>query len=160
MKAEPQKEHQWLHRIMGNWTCKGEAPMEPGKPPVTWTATETVRSIGGVWVMAEGKAEMPGGGEGLSIMTLGYDPAKQRFVGTFVASMMNNLWVYEGTLDEGGNKLTLDTEGPAMGVPGTTARYQDIIEFQSDNQRTLTSMMQGPDGAWTQVMFMEYTKAG
>ncbi len=33
MKAEPQKEHEWLHKLVGEWTCEAEASMEPGKPP-------------------------------------------------------------------------------------------------------------------------------
>ena len=42
---------------------------------------------------------MPDGGPATMIMTLGYDPAKKRFVGTFIGSMMTNLWVYEGELE-------------------------------------------------------------
>lgn len=46
-----------------------------------------------------------------TIMTIGYDPHRQRFVGTFVASMMTHLWMYEGALDDGERVLTLETEG-------------------------------------------------
>lgn len=34
MKIEPQKEHQWLQKLVGEWTCETEAACEPGKPPV------------------------------------------------------------------------------------------------------------------------------
>src|SRR5688572_16235421 len=112
MKTEPQDQHKWLHRMIGDWNCEGEAEMAPGQPPVKWKSTETVRSLGGVWIIGEGLGQMPEGGESKSVMTLGYDTAKQRFVGTFVANMMTNLWVYEGTLE--GDVLTLDTEGPRM----------------------------------------------
>jgi hypothetical protein len=156
MKTEPQDQHKWLHRMIGDWNCEGEAEMAPGQPPVTWKSTETVRSLGGVWVIGEGLGQTPDGGESKSVMTLGYDTAKQRFVGTFVANMMTNLWVYEGMLE--GNVLTLDTEGPRMDDSGAIAKYQDIVEIQSDNERTLTSRMQGPDGDWTTVMSMRYTR--
>ena len=33
MKAEPQKEHQWLQKLVGEWTSEGEADMGPGQPP-------------------------------------------------------------------------------------------------------------------------------
>ena len=81
MKVEPQKEHQWLQQLVGAWTSEAEATMEPGKPPQKFTGTETVRSVGGVWVVAEGDGEMPGGGVGTTVMTLGYDPQKKRYVG-------------------------------------------------------------------------------
>ena len=31
--------------------------------------------------------------------TLGYDPAKKKYVGTFIASVMTHLWIYSGSLD-------------------------------------------------------------
>ena len=46
MKTEPQKEHQWLQKLVGEWTCESEATMEPGKPPERFKGTESVRSLG------------------------------------------------------------------------------------------------------------------
>ena len=159
MNIEPQKEHQWLQKLVGDWTCEGEGAMEPGQPPVKWTGTESVRSVGGLWTVAEGGGEMPGTGEPTTtLMTLGYDPQKKRFVGTFMGSMMTNLWVYEGTLDASGNMLTLDTEGPNMAVQGKMAKYQDIIEIKSNDQRLLRSRMQGEDGKWNEVMTATYRR--
>ena len=37
MKTEPQKEHRWLQKLVGEWTCESEATMEPGKPPERFT---------------------------------------------------------------------------------------------------------------------------
>lgn len=62
MKVEIQKEHEWLQKLVGDWTYESEMPMEPGAAPTKFTGTETVRSIGGIWILAEGKGEMPGGG--------------------------------------------------------------------------------------------------
>ena len=59
MKTEPQKEHQWLQKLVGEWTYEGEATMEPGEPPAKMTGTESVRSLGGLWILAEGQGEMP-----------------------------------------------------------------------------------------------------
>ena len=98
-----------------------------------------MRSIGGLWVQAEGRGEMPGGGDLVMVLTLGYDPKKKRYVGTWVGSMMANLWVYDGALDATGKVLTLETEGPDMTAEGKTAKYKDVIEFKSDDHRVLTS---------------------
>jgi hypothetical protein len=154
-KPEPQKEHQWLQRLLGNWTFEGDATMGPDQPPMKFSGTERVRALGDVWVIAEGEGAMPGGGSSSSMMTLGYDPKKQRFTGTYLGSMMTSLWIYDGTLD--GDRLVLDTEGPGMS-DGTTARYRDTITLDGD-QRTLTSEIQGDDGGWTQIMKMTYTRA-
>ena len=48
MPAQPQKEHQWLQKLVGEWTYEIEATMEPDQPPVKSTGTETVRSLGGL----------------------------------------------------------------------------------------------------------------
>lgn len=159
MTAEPQAEHRWLDRLVGEWTCEGEATMDPGQPPARFKTTESVRSLGGLWVVAEGRGEMPDGASMTSIMTLGYDPARGRFVGTFVASMMTHLWLYDGALDADGAKLVLDTEGPDITTDGrTSTRFQDIVEVQSDDRRTLTSLMLGGDGIWSQVMRADYRR--
>ena len=60
MNAEPRKEHHWLERLVGEWTYESEAPMAPGQPPVKHTGTESVRSLGGVWVLCEGRGEKAG----------------------------------------------------------------------------------------------------
>lgn len=69
MKTEPRKEHQWLQKLVGEWTYETEAPMEPGQPPEKFTGTESVRLLGGLWIVAEGQGEMPGGGEATTVMT-------------------------------------------------------------------------------------------
>jgi Protein of unknown function (DUF1579) len=157
-KPQPQKEHEWLSRLAGDWTFEGEASMGPDQPMTKFNGTEHVRMLGDVWFIAEGTNEVPGGSPHRSIMTIGYDPAKQRFVGTFVASMMTYLWLYEGSLDDAGKILTLESEGPAMSSAGT-AKYLDAIEIESDDRRIMTSRMQGEDGSWTEMMRMTYTRA-
>ena len=158
MKTEPQKEHQWLQKLVGEWICEGEATMTPGQPPEKWKATESVRSLGGLWTLGEGTGEMPDGGVSTTVMTLGYDPQKKRFVGTFIASMMTHLWVYDGALDEPGDVLTLDTEGPGMAGDGKMVKYQDMIEFKGDGHRVLTSRMLGDDGNWREFMTAHYRR--
>ena len=126
--------------------------------------TESVRSLGGVWTIGEGKGEMPGGGTGYTVMTLGYDPAKKRFLGAFIGSMMTHLWIYDGSLDESGKILTLDAEGPGFTadggiVEGKMVKYQDIIEFKSDDHRTLSSRMLTDAGEWVGIMSADYHRA-
>jgi hypothetical protein len=153
---EPQREHQWLQRLVGQWTFEADCQMGPDQPPGKSSGKESVRSLGGLWTIGEGYGEMPGGGECWSIMTLGFDPRIKRFVGTFVASVMTHLWPYMGTLDAAEKVLTLESEGPSCTDDGTMAKYQDIIEFITDDHRTLSSQYLGQDGRWVPFMKAHY----
>ena len=159
MKVEPQKEHQWLQKLVGEWTYEGEARMGPDQPPMKSTGSESVRSLGGVWFLCEGQGEMPGGGgPATTLMTLGYDPQTKRFVGTWIGSMMTRLWVYDGALDAAETVLTLDAEGPSMTDPEKTAKYKDVIEFKSDDHRVLTSHVLGDGGTWHRFMTANFRR--
>lgn len=153
-KAETRKEHQWLQRLVGEWTVEGEASMVPGQPPEKYSGIESVRSLEGIWTVCEGR-DSPDAGPS-SIMTLGYDPARGRFVGTFVAGMMPHLWIYDGELDADGKRLLLNAEGPSLTTEGQTGKYRDTIELVSDDHRVLTSSFLFEDGEWRQFMRTDY----
>jgi hypothetical protein len=157
MQAEPQKEHRWLEKLVGDWTYETDAPGEPGKPPEKLKGTERVRSLGGLWVQGEGQGPM-GGGQATTVITLGYDPLRKRYVGTWVGSMMTHLWVYDGELDASGKVLTLASEGPSMAGDGKMAKYRDVVEFVSDDQRLLKGYVQSDDGKWQQIMTVAYQR--
>lgn len=158
MMAEPGPEHQWLQQLVGEWTYETDATMEPGQPPTKLEGSESVRSLGGLWTVAEGQGQMPGGGVATSMMTLGYDPQGKRYVGTWLGSMMPYLWVYDGTLDASGKVLTLAADGPDMAVEGKMAKYQDVIEFKNNNHRVMTSRTLGDDGTWHEFMKVDYRR--
>ena len=52
-KPQPQKQHQWLARLDGEWTMEGEAMMGPGQPVQKFRGTERTRSLGGLWFLVE-----------------------------------------------------------------------------------------------------------
>ncbi|AFY92107.1 DUF1579 domain-containing protein [Chamaesiphon minutus] len=157
MNAEPQIQHRWLDKFIGTWTSETEFSMEPNAEPSKATGTEVVRSIGGVWIVAEGTSDLPDGGVGTTIMTLGFDPRIDRFVGTFIGSMMTHLWVYNGSLDPAQKVLTLDTEGLNFSQTAM-AKYQDIIEFVSDDHRVMKSQILMDDGTWNHFMTAHYRR--
>lgn len=157
MHVEPQKQHQWLDQLIGEWMSEAECSMGSDQPPSKTQGTEVVRSLGGLWIIAEGVSEMPDGGAGKTMMTLGFDPQRDRFVGTFIGTMMTHLWIYNGSLDVTEKVLTLDTEGPNFSQSGMT-KYKDIIEFVSDDHRIMTSQILGDDGNWLQFMTAQYRR--
>jgi hypothetical protein len=158
MITEPQKEHHWLQKLIGEWTSEAECEAGPDQPSSKTKGSEKVRSLGGMWVLCEGEGEMPGGGAATMLMTLGYDPQRKRYVGTWIGSMMTHLWVYDGWLDAAGKVLTLESEGPSFAGDGTMAKYRDIIEFISDDHRTLSSHVLGDDGNWRGFMTAHYRR--
>ena len=151
INPKPQKEHKWLDRFVGEWTSEATSQATDTMPATKHTGTETVRSLDGIWIVAEAQGEM-----GPTILTLGFDTDKKKFVGTFFGSMMTNLWIYEGELDSAGKVLTLETEGPSFTGDGSRVPYKDSMEFVSDDHRVLTSKMQQPDAQWTEFMRVDY----
>lgn len=154
MDAQPQKQHQWLDKFVGEWTWESEYNMGTEQAPTKTNGTEVVRSLGRLWIIAEGV----GGADdnsGKTIMTLGFDPQSDRFVGTFICSMMTYLWPYNGSLDAAEKVLTLDSEGPNFSQ-GAIAPYKDIIEFVSNDHRILTSQILMNDGTWNHFMTAHY----
>lgn len=158
MLAQLQTAHQWLQKLVGEWIYETEIIMGADRTIEKSTGIERVRSLGGLWILAEGEGEMPGCGHATTLMTLGYDSQKQRYVGTWIESMMTHLWLYEGELDAYETVLTLNSNGPAMTGEEKMAKYRDVIEFKSDDHRVMTSQMLRDDGQWNHFMTTHYRR--
>jgi hypothetical protein len=143
------QEHDWLQRLVGVWATQTEFESAPGDTPQD--GTETVRSIDGLWVIAESEASSPAGVR-TAVMTLGFDPAKGRIVGTNIGMGLPNLWVYDGTFAEGGRVLLLESEGPSLDEEGKTCRYLDRLELIEEDRRTTEYFHADEDGAWKRFM--------
>lgn len=152
-------ESQWLQRLAGEWTWEMEAEGGPGEPPIREWGPESVRILG-PWAVCESTGRTPEGAEATSIMSIGYDLGRERFIGTFLSSMMAYLWMYDGALDADGRVLTLAAEGPSYTEEGGMANYRDTIEFLAEDHRVHTSAYQAADGTWHQFMTTHYRRVG
>ena len=148
---QPTKEHQWLQQFVGEWETNAEGKMGPDQPVMTCKGTATSRMLGGFWLVTENDNEMMGMKIN-ALQTIGYDSTKKKYIGTWVDSMLNHLWEYEGSVDATGKKLTLEAEGPNLMAAGKTAKFRDAYEFKSPDHIEVTSSMQGEDGKWVQFM--------
>lgn len=155
---EPTPEQEWLLQLLGDWVFESECMMGPDQQPMKSSGKQTARSLGSLWTLSEMESVGPDGQSMRSVITLGFDPAKQRFVGTFVASCMTHLWPYEGQLDAARKVLTLDSAGPSFADDGAMAKYQDIVEIIDNDHHLLKSRFQNPDGSWTQFMSAKYVR--
>jgi hypothetical protein len=155
---KPQKEHEWLERFVGEWDSEVEATVGPDQPAMRAKGSQTGRMLGGFWMIAEGKADMMGMNV-QSVLTLGYDPKRQKYVGTWTDSCNNHLWSYEGTVNESGKTLTLATEGPnPMLEEGKSYQYRETIEFKSDDHYVFSSSMQDDEGEWVTFMTAHFRR--
>ena len=160
MHAEPRREHQWLQQLVGEWEYETEMDAGPGKPRQKFVGAETIRAIGNLWVVCEAVGQAPGVSDNVRmIITLGFDPQKNRFVGTWIGSMMTFMWLYDGALDASGRTLILDCEGPGFTDQTKMAKYQDRITIEGDDRRTLAARtQQGPGGEWIEFMVTRYRR--
>ena len=146
----------FLQSLEGQWSVVAEATLGPGQEPVRTESRVVARLLGGKWLVAESPGTAPRGDPVTSILTLGHDPAEDRFVGTWISSMQSHLWRYTGTLDQSRASLTLDTRGPILGDPTTTAQYREIIEIEDADHYVVRSMILGPDGEWFEFARAEH----
>ena len=141
------KEHEWLHQLAGRWEADVEVSAEPGKPPLKLKSTEDTRRIGGFWILSASEA-LPPGMPFARALTLGYDPLKKKYVGTWVDSNSTHIGTYEGSLDAAGTTLTLEGEMPSPFDPSSSVRVREVIELKSPDQKVVTTSLQGEDGNW------------
>lgn len=152
---EPSTQHDWLKQLEGEWVTEGEIMMVPGQAPMTSTGTESVRLVGGFWAISEYKTEFQGE-PFTGILTLGYNVEKGKYIGTWIDSMTDYLWTYEGEVDESGKKLTLRSEAPNPEEPGKMLKFRESIEFRSPDHKVFTSSVLGDQGEWFPIMTIHY----
>jgi hypothetical protein len=150
-------QHQWLQQLVGDWAVDMEHIGAGGKPSEKSQWSERVRTLGELWIVANGEGDMPCSGHVTASTTLGYDVSQEKFVGMFVGSMMSMIWHYQGHLSADGRKLVLDTEGPAM-EDMQVGQFQDTIEIIDRDHRTMTSRGLRHDGTWVEFMVARYTR--
>ncbi len=153
----PTPEHEWLLKLKGEWDAAIEARLGPNIEPVRTERMETIRSIGGLWVLAESSGN-DNGTPMSSVFTLGYDTASQRFVGSWVDSVQTHLWTYTGHLDESKTVLTLEAEGPTFGDPQKLSKYREVITLKGPDQKLVVSSVQTPDGQWFEYVSADYRR--
>ena len=153
----PQDEHRWLEKFVGEWESESEGTMGPGQPTMKCKGTMSSRTLGGFWIVSELNGDMMGT-QMTAIQTIGYDAEKKKYVGTWVDSVMNHMWKYEGSVDKTGKILTFDAEGPDFVIAGKVRPYRDAYEFKSADHIVATSSMLGDDGKWVTFMTGSITR--
>jgi len=147
----PEKEHQWLKKFVGDWSTSSKAVMAPDAAPMECTGTIQSRMLGEFWVVNDMQSAVQGDPM-RGVQTIGFDPAKKKYVGTWVDSMTSHMWIYEGTVDKAGKKITLEADGPNFMADGKMTKFRDAYEFKTPDHIIITSSMLGEDGKWITFM--------
>lgn len=148
---------EFLEALTGEWSVVSEAKLGPDREPVRTESRESARLIGGTWMVAE-RTGTAGGAPFTAVLTLGYDPIEEQFIGTWISGRQTHMWTYTGSLDATGARLTLETEGPVMGDPETIGEYREVIEIRGRDSKVMRSMILGPDGEWFEFQRSEYRR--
>ena len=156
--GKPARDHEWLKQLVGEWDVQFKMYMQPDQPPTESTGTDSVRALGDHWIIAETRTTMMGAPY-TGILSLGYNALKKQFNGTWIDSFGGQLWIYKATLNDAGDTMTLETEGPSLTQgPDKTARYREVIQITGKDTRTFNSSTETEDGKWMKIVTIEYRR--
>ena len=148
---KPTKEHEWLKGFVGSWDCTTHCPMmgEPSK------GTETTKAFSDFTILTEQHGLMMGQPfTGMGFLT--YDPNKQKYVGTWCDSIFPGIFVYEGTTDAGGHRLT--ATGMGCNMEGAVVDHTLTYEIKGPDEKlfTMYETAKGPNDP--SAMKIEYKR--
>jgi hypothetical protein len=152
---KPGPEHEVLKQLAGEWDATVESFAAPGQPPMLAKGIETGTMVGGFWLVSDFKSEVMGQ-PFLGRSTLGYDPAKKKYVSTWIDSMTPSLSVGESDYDAATKTFTGWTD--ALDHRGRPTRFKMMTVFKDPATRVSTTSMKGPDEKEMTVMRITYTR--
>ena len=153
--AKPTAEHAGLKADVGVWDAKLTVHSPMGE--MESQGVETNRMLGEFWVLSDFEGNvmgMPFNGQA----TIGYDPNKKMYVGTWIDSMNTALTLMEGTADADGNITMKSQQMDAM--TGAMQNVESVAKRQDEDHRTYESFVVGDDGKKTLMMTIAYTRKG
>lgn len=150
-KVEPTAEHQWLAQFEGDWDVANKVYGPDGAEIMTCQGAYAAQMLGSFWLIGDATGEMAG--ETIhAVQTLGYDPKSKKYVGTWIDSVSDHMWKYEGAVDKAANKLVLEAEGPNFMADGKLTKFRDAYEFKAPDHIVATSSILSDDGEWVDFM--------
>jgi hypothetical protein len=153
-------EHKVLKKDVGTWNVVMKIyPQGPDGPAIESKGEETNRLIGdGMWLISNFKGDLGGmtfEGQG----TIGYDPGKKKYTGTWIDNMKPTMDTMEGDYDAKTQTLTMYSESidPATGKP---MKMKNVGKSIDNNTRTFTmySLTPGTKDEYVKMMEIHYTR--
>jgi hypothetical protein len=148
---KPGPEHAHLNTLEGTWDALvTTSDGKKSKAEATYKM-----ECAGLWIASDFKGEFEGKpfqGKGLD----GYDPAKKKYVGVWVDSMITTPLFMEGSRDESSKTTTMTGECP--GPDGKPMKMKAVTKEIDKDHMTFEMFMVGPDGKDTKAMTINSTR--
>ncbi len=126
---QPTEHHKMILKGVGEW--EGSMTMYGmGPEPMTIPAKESVTALGQFWTQSRFSCDF-GGMAFEGSATSGYDPAKKKFVGTWIDNMSTSITVMEGDYDKKAGTLTMHYKGPHPAT-GEMVAHRNVSKFTDD----------------------------
>jgi hypothetical protein len=155
MMPQPTAEHELLAQHAGTWKVSSKFYMEPGKPPMESSGTETVELVGPFWVLSKYEASMMGM-PFVGRCTMGYEPHAKRFVSTWIDSCSPALFSLPGTLKGD----TLEFRGESWScMTNSMLMHRTTEKHIGKNERIFEMFCTLPDGTEIKMMTNHYRRA-
>lgn len=160
----PAPEHEIVMKSVGTWNVDAQFFMAPDAPPVEAKGTEVIEATGPFWVTSKLEMEMPPMEPGAPAMpytgrsTLGYEPSKGKFVGTWIDSF--NPYMSHMAGDYHADKKMLACTGE-----GYMPAFQQVCPFRVTNTEnddgtvTFEMFVTVPGGPEVKMFIFQYTRA-
>jgi len=146
---KPGPEQDMLKKFEGEWDATANFGGNESKGNASYKM-----GLGGLWLLMDYKGEFAGAkfeGRGAT----GYDPAKKKYVTTWIDSMSPSVLLMEGAFDKEGKTYTETGEGP--GMDGKPMKMKSTYEFK-DNDTIIFIMYGVMDGKDQQMFKITYTR--
>ncbi len=153
----PRPEHQLLERFAGEWRFeKTSAPGDGSPSQKVGSGEMKAELLGEFFVICRWSGDLYET-EFDAFQTLGFDVDTGEYAGSWVDSLMNYRWHFNGSLEAEGNELVIEASGP--GPDGEAARFRERYRFNSaDSVTVVGEMLQ--DETWVPFMTTELTRSG
>ncbi len=148
---KPQDEHKLLQRFDGQWQFTKKSVPADGRSDQVGSGEVSAKMLGDFFVLSQWKGEIYGA-KFQAAQTLGFDPRKQRYVGTWADSIMSHQWQLEGRADKSESTLVINSKGP--GADGKPTEYREWYRFRSADEIHVRSEMK-KDEKWVEFMTTE-----
>lgn len=153
----PSDEHKLLQESVGKWNVKCTYYMDPSQPPMECDATETIESVGPFYTASRFESrfgEMPF----LGSATLGYDPHKEKWVGTWISNMGPEFYYFEGDYDADAKRLEMKGEGMFPHF-GCICPFRSVQDWNDDGMHKFEFFVQIPNGPEMKTFTYLYSRA-
>jgi hypothetical protein len=155
--AQPTPQHELLKKDVGTWDATMRMWFTPNAEPLVSNGIENNKLLdGGLWLIShyEGKiADTRFVGCG----TVGFDPVKQKYVGTWIDNVTSSLSVMEGDYDQATNTLTMISRrrDPHTGQSQTT---KSTLQYVDNDTRIFEFLVPDADGKYWKMLEIKYVR--